>query len=603
MNIPTTGPASRKNTAEEFTWNLSDLYDDTQSWEKDFESLQSQLLDYSSLQNTLHQSPANLKTVLDFDMKISRKIENLYTFAHLRNDEDKTENYNQTIIDKVTGLITKVRQARSFINTELMEIPQDKINEFLKDEELQDYIFYLEQLLRFRNHTLSKKEEELIAASADFARTAKEAFGMLDNADLKLGLVKDENGEDKELTQGNFQSFMQNKDRRVRREAFDTFYSEYNDHQYTFASLLSGSVKKDIFYSRARKYPSVREQALYADNIPISVYDNLIKTVHENLNPLYKYFDLRKRILKLDEIHIYDCAVPLVKSIKWNMSYDDAVENICAALNPLGNEYVSIMRKGLMEDRWVDRYENQGKRSGAYSSGCYDSNPFILMNYTDDNINSVYTLAHEAGHSMHSWFSRNNQPYHYSDYTIFVAEVASTFNEALLTKYLLSNATDEDMKTYLVCREIDNLKGTLIRQTMFAEFEYLIYQAAENGEALTVDYIKNLYKNLLDLYFGDKVVIDPSLSLECFRIPHFYFSFYVYKYATGISAAYALAEGVSSGGETELKNYQKFLESGGSRYPIDLLKEAGVDMGSSQPIQTALGKFSDLVNQLEKLVS
>ena len=603
MNIPTTASTSRTNTAEEFKWNLSGLYDDTQKWEKDFQDLQSKLTEYSNLQNTLHKSSAHLKSVLEFDMKISRTIETLYTFAHLRNDEDKTDDFNQIIFDKVTSLMTKVRQARSFISTEIMEIPQNKINEFLKDKELEDYIFYLEQLLRYRNHTLSKKEEELLAASADFARTASDAFGMLDNADLKLGSVKDENGEDKELTQGNFQSFMQKNDRRVRREAFDTFYSEYNDHQYTFASLLSGSVKKDIFYSRARNYPSVREQALYADNIPVSVYDNLIDTVHENLNPLYKYFDLRKRILQLDELHVYDTAVPLVKSIKWNMSYDEAVDNICAALIPLGNEYVSIMRKGLMEDRWVDRYENKGKRSGAYSSGCYDSNPFILMNYTDDNINSVYTLAHEAGHSMHSWFSRKNQPYHYSDYTIFVAEVASTFNEALLTDYLLNNAADEDMKTYLVCREIDNLRGTLIRQTMFAEFEYLIYQAAENGEALTVDYIKNLYKNLLDLYFGDKVVIDPSLLLECFRIPHFYFSFYVYKYATGISAAYALAEGVSSGGKTELKNYQKFLESGGSRYPIDLLKEAGVDMGSPQPIQTALGKFSDLVNQLEKLIS
>jgi len=603
MNIPITSPTSRKNTAEEFKWNLSGLYDDIKKWENNYQDLQSQLTEYSSLQNTIQKSSTHLKAVLDFDLQISRKLESLYTFAHLRNDEDKTENFNQIIFDKATSLMTKVRQARSFINTELMGIPQEEITEFMKDKALQNYSFYLEQLLRYRNHTLSKKEEELIAASADFARTAKEAFGMLDNADLKLGSVKDENGDQKELTQGNFQSFMQNNDRRVRQEAFDTFYSEYDDHQYTFASLLSGSVKKDMFYSRARNYKSVREQALYEDNIPVSVYDNLIKTVHENLNPLYKYFDLRKKILQLDELHVYDCAVPLVKSIKWNMPYDEAVEKICEALNPLGNEYVSIMRKGLIEDRWVDRYESKGKRSGAYSSGCYDSNPFILMNYTDDNINSVYTLAHEAGHSMHSWYSRKNQPYHYSDYTIFVAEVASTFNEALLTRYLLSHAADHDMKTYLICREIDNLRGTLIRQTMFAEFEYLIYQAAENGEALTVDYIKNLYKNLLDLYFGDKVVIDPNLSLECFRIPHFYFSFYVYKYATGISAAYALAEGVSSGGITELKNYLKFLESGGSRYPIDLLKEAGVDMGSPQPIRTALRKFSDLVNQLEKLIS
>jgi len=293
----------------------------------------------------------------------------------------------------------------------------------------------------------------------------------------------------------------------------------------------------------------------------------------------------------------------LVKDINWSMPYDEAVEKIGAALHPLGADYVAIMQKGLREERWVDRYENKGKRSGAYSSGCYDSNPFILMNYTDDNLNSVYTLAHEAGHSMHTWFAKNKQPYIYSDYTIFVAEVASTFNEALLTRYFLDQTANADMKIYLICREIDNIRGTLYRQTMFAEFERQIYQAAENGEALTVEFIKNLYKNLLDMYFGGRVVIDPRLSLECFRIPHFYFSFYVYKYATGISAAYALAEGVSAGGKPELIKYLNFLEAGGSGYPIELLKEAGVDMGSPQPIQTALGKFSDLVDQLEILTA
>ena len=598
-----TGPTIRNSVAEDNKWNLSGLYADSAGWEKDFKFLESQLKEYSSFQNTLGTSAANLKALLEFDMQVSRKMDAVYTFAHLQNDEDKTENINQGNFDKVSGLMTKVRQARSFINTEIMEIPRDKVDEFLRDKELEAYKFHLEQLLRFRDHTLSKKEEELIAASADFARTAQDAFGMLDTADLKLGSVVDEKDESQNLTQGNFQSFMQNHDRRVRREAFETFYSEYEDHQYTFASLLSGSVKKDIFYTRARGYPSTLHQALFSDDIPISVYDNLIKTVHENLAPLYKYFDLRKKLLGLDELHIYDCAVPLIKNIKWNMPYNEAVDKIAAALHPLGADYVATMRKGLLEERWVDRYENKGKRSGAYSSGCYDSNPFILMNYADDNINSVYTLAHEAGHSMHSWFSKKTQPYLYSDYTIFVAEVASTFNEALLTRHFLETTTYADMKIYLICREIDNLRGTLYRQTMFAEFERQIYQAAENGEALTGDFIKNLYKNLLDMYFGGRVVIDPQLSLECFRIPHFYFSFYVYKYATGISAAYALAEGVSSGGKPELAKYLNFLEAGGSGYPIELLNEAGVDMGSPQPIQTALIKFSNLVDQLETLTA
>ena len=598
-----TGPITRDSVAENNMWDLSGLYADSAGWEKDFKLLELQLEGYANFQNTLGKSSAHLKALLEFDMQVSRKMDAVHTFAHLLNDGDKTENINQGNYDRVTGLMTKIRQARSFINTELMEIPQEKMDGFLRDKELEAYKFHLEQLLRFRAHTLSQKEEELIAASADFARTAKDAFGMLDTADLKLGSVVDENGESRDLTQASFQSFMQNYDRRVRREAFDTFYAEYEDHQYTFASLLSGSVKKDIFYARARKYPSVLHQALFADDVPISVYDNLIKTVRANLAPLYKYFDLRKKLLGLDELHIYDCAVPLVKDINWNMPYDEAVEKIGAALHPLGADYVAIMQKGLREKRWVDRYENKGKRSGAYSSGCYDSNPFILMNYTDDNINSVYTLAHEAGHSMHTWFAKNKQPYIYSDYTIFVAEVASTFNEALLTQYFLDQTADADMKIYLICREIDNIRGTLYRQTMFAEFERKIYHAAENGEALTVEFIKNLYKNLLDMYFGGRVVIDPRLSLECFRIPHFYFSFYVYKYATGISAAYALAEGVSAGGKPELIKYLNFLEAGGSGYPIELLKEAGVDMGSPQPIQTALGKFSNLVDQLEILTA
>lgn len=598
-----TGPTTRNSVAEDNKWDLSGLYSDHAGWEKDFKLLESQLEGYANYQNTLGESSAHLKALLEFDMQVSRKMDAVYAFAHLQNDEDKTENVNQGIYDRVTGLMTKVRQARSFINTELMEIPQEKMDGFLRDQELEAFKFHLEQLLRFRDHTLSKKEEKLLAASADFARIAKDAFGMLDTADLKLGSVVDEKGESQDLTQGNFQSFMQNFDRRVRREAFDTFYAEYEDHQYTFASLLSGSVKKDIFYARARGYPSVLHKALFADDIPISVYDNLIKTVHENLAPLHKYFDLRKKILGLDELHIYDCAVPLTRGVNWNMPYDEAVEKISSSLRPLGDDYVNIMRKGLLEERWVDRYENKGKRSGAYSSGCYDSNPFILMNYTDDNINSVYTLAHEAGHSMHSWFSKKKQPYIYSDYTIFVAEVASTFNEAMLTRFFLEQGADADMKIFLLCREIDNLRGTLYRQTMFAEFERQIYHAAENGEALTADFIKNLYKKLLDMYFGGRVVIDPCLSLECFRIPHFYFSFYVYKYATGISAAYALAERVSSGGKPELVKYLDFLEAGGSGYPIELLKEAGVDMGSPQPIQTALEKFSDLVNRLESLTA
>lgn len=585
------------------TWNLDGLYASGETWQVDFQSLESQMQQYVSFQGTLGDSAAKLKACLEFDMAFSRTLEKVHTFAHLRNDEDKTNNLHQGNYEKVTRLLTQYQQARSFINSEIMEIPEATMQRFLDHPELELYRLYLERQLRYRKHTLSKKEEALLAATSEIARAPQNAFGMLDNADLKLGTVKDEEGKEIAITHGNLQSLLQKQDRRVRKEAFETFYKAYEDHKFTYSTLLSSSLKKDTFYAQARNYSSVREMNLFYENIPVEVYDNLIQTVRNHLDPLYQYFDIRKRILGLDELHAYDNNVPLVKDLEWNMPYEEAVDNICEALGPLGSDYVGIVNAGLLDRRWVDRYENKGKRSGAYSSGCYDSNPYILMNYLDDNINSVYTLAHEAGHSMHSYSSNKNQPYIYADYTIFVAEVASTFNEALLTRYFLNQDISRDMRIYLICREIDNLRGTLIRQTMFAEFEHQIYQAAESGQPMTVETFREIYTKLLETYFGDGVVLDPCLSLECLRIPHFYFGFYVYKYATGISAAYALANKVLNGGKKELSAYLNFLKSGGSKFPIDLLKSAGVDMSSPKPIETALGKFGELVGELQALTS
>ncbi|GJL77183.1 MAG: peptidase [Nitrospinaceae bacterium] len=595
--------ATRDEISEDSKWDLSGLYSADKAWQNEFKALESEVKGYAAHQGTLGNSAAALKACLEFDMGISRSLEKLYTFAHLKNDEDKTNNIHQGNFERIVRLASQVGQAGSFIQSEIMAIPETRMQEFLQDKELEFFKVHLEKILRYRQHTLSEKEEALLASTAEMARAAREGFDMLDNADLKLGTVKNEKGEEVTISQGNFQSLMQNYDRRVRQEAFETFYAAYEGHQFTYASLLSSSVKKDMFYAKSRRYPSVREQALFAENIPVAVYDNLIQSVHENLAPLYKYFDIRKRLLNLDELHVYDCSVPLVKDIHWQMSYGEATEKITEALKPLGNDYTDAVNKGLMHERWVDRYENKGKRSGAYSSGCYDSNPFILMNYHEDNINSLYTLAHEAGHSMHSYYSKKNQPYLYADYTIFVAEVASTFNEALVTRYLLAQEIDRDMKIYLLCREIDNFRGTLYRQTMFAEFEYLIYKEAESGQPLTGEALQNIYRKLLKLYFGEGVVLDDCLSLECFRIPHFYFSFYVYKYATGISASYALANRVVEGGTSELNDYLTFLKSGGSKYPIDLLKGAGVDMTSPQPVGTALEKFSALVDELETLTA
>ena len=595
------GTLDRGEISEQSQWDLSGLYSSHEEWNKDLEVLEGDVPKYDNFRGTLSQSFIKLKECLEFDMNISRRLEKLYTFAHLKNDEDKTNSFYQGNFEKSMRLLNEAARASSFIRPEIMAIPEEQIDQFLEEKEIEFYRFYLEQLLRYRDHTLTDKEEQLLAASGEISRAAQDAFDMLDNADLQLGEIEDENGEPLPLTHGNFQSLMQNYDRRIRKDAFHNYYKAYESHRFTYSTLLSSSVKKDLFYSRSRNYSGYRAKAMFAENISEGVYDNLIESVHQNLKPLYKYFELRKRLLGLDDLHVYDCSVPLVKNIKWHMPYEDAVEKIKIALQPLGNEYVELMGNGLLQDRWTDRYENKGKRSGAYSSGCYDSNPFILMNFTEDNINSVYTLAHEAGHSMHSFYSRRNQPYLYSDYTIFVAEVASTFNESLLTKFFLSQDIERDMRIYLLCREIDNFRGTLYRQTMFAEFEHRVYEVAENNQPLTIETFQEIYKDLLELYFGSGLVLDDCLSLECFRIPHFYFSFYVYKYATGISAAYALADRVLSGGEQELGDYLNFLKSGGSKYPIDLLKGAGVDMNSPEPLNTALLKFSSLVDELEIL--
>jgi len=595
------GTLDRSEISEQSQWDLSGLYSSNEEWNKDLETLEGDVPKYDNFRGTLSQSFVKLKECLEFDINFSRRLEKLHTFAHLKNDEDKTNSFYQGNFEKSIRLLNEAGRASSFIRPEIMAIPEEQIDQFLEEKEIEFYRFYLEQILRYRDHTLTDKEEQLLAASGEISRAARDAFDMLDNADLQLGEIDDENGEPLPLTHGNFQSLMQNYDRRIRKDAFHNYYNAYESHRFTYSTLLSSSVKKDLFYSRSRNYSGYRAKAMFSENIAEGVYDNLIESVHQNLKPLYKYFELRKRLLGLDDLHVYDCSVPLVKNIKWHMPYEDAVEKIKIALQPLGPEYVKLMGKGLLQDRWTDRYENKGKRSGAYSSGCYDSNPFILMNFAEDNINSVYTLAHEAGHSMQSFYSRRNQPYLYSDYTIFVAEVASTFNESLLTKFFLSQDIERDMHIYLLCREIDNFRGTLYRQTMFAEFEHRVYEVAENNQPLTIETFQEIYKGLLELYFGSGLVLDDCLSLECFRIPHFYFSFYVYKYATGISAAYALADRVLSGGEQELGDYLNFLKSGGSKYPIDLLKDAGVDMSSPEPINTALLKFSVLVDELENL--
>ncbi|HEY5777284.1 MAG TPA: oligoendopeptidase F, partial [Terrimicrobiaceae bacterium] len=431
-------------------------------------------------------------------------------------------------------------------------------------------------------------------------RGHQETFSQLTNVDMRFGLVRDGSGKERELTQSSFSSFLQQRDAEVRREAFHKFYAEFKDHQFTLASSLGSSIRADVFDARARNYPSAIEAALFLDDVPLSVYENLISTVRSRLSPLYRYFDLRKSVLGLEEIHHYDTYVPMVSEIRTNVEWDGAVERVLGALAPLGPEYLSALGSGLGQDRWCDRYENKGKRSGAFSYGTYSSPPYIMMNYKSDVFSDVYTLAHEAGHSMHTWYSQRTQSYQNYHYPIFLAEVASTFNEILLTEHLLKTTDDRMMRAYVINRQIDDLRGTLFRQTMFAEFERATHAAEEAGDPLTLEGFKKVYRDLLEPYFGPHFVIDPELELEGLRIPHFYSAFYVYKYATGVSAAVALAGQVLESGDAT--RYLNFLRSGGSRFPIETLAEAGVDMTSPAPVEAALQLFERRVAELAELL-
>jgi oligoendopeptidase F len=418
---------------------------------------------------------------------------------------------------------------------------------------------------------------------------------------MKFGIVKDEHGCEVELSNATFSKFLHSPQRSVRKQAFHQYYQVFADHDHTLSASLAGSIQSDVYYARARGYESARHESLFADNVPTSVYDNLIAAVHDRLPALYRYFDLRRRKMKLRDIHHYDTYVPILSELQVRHRWDAAVDNVMESLQPLGDEYCTQLERGL-RGRWCDRYPNRGKQSGAFSCGSYDAEPFILMNYNEEVLDHVFTLTHEAGHSMHSYFSAKTQPYQYYDYTIFVAEVASTFNEQLLSRHLLQRATDDKERAYLINREIDAIRGTIIRQTMFAEFEKTSHAICESNEPLTLDVFRRGYRRLLDLYFGPDFAIDAELELECLRIPHFYRAFYVYKYATGLSAAIALSERVLSGGKRELNDYLSFLKGGCSKYPLDLLRDAGVDMESRQPVDAALAHFERLVGELDELL-
>ena len=592
----------RPEIPESEKWDLTQLFADVSKWQEDFAWLQRTYPNLEQWKGRVGDSAQTLAEVLEFEKALELKMERVYHYASLQLAEDSTNNEYLTRIGQVQNLLTKIGEAAAFVVPEILAIDDKKFAEFIADPALKEWRIKLHKIRRMKRHVLSVPEERLLALGSVALSGYDDAFSQLTDVDMKFGVLIDETGRERPLTQSSFSSFLVKRDHELRKRSFHQFYAEFRDHQYTLAAALAYSVKADVFHARARHYPSALQAALFPDDVPVAVYDGLIQSVRANLEPLFRYFDLRRRALGLDELHHYDTYVPLIPEIETRFTFDEAVETVLSALAPLGKEYVDVLAKGLRSRRWCDRYEAKGKRSGAFSSGSYGAPPYILMNYKEDVFADVYTLAHEAGHSMHSWFAQNAQLFQDYEYPIFLAEVASTFNEELLTHHLLQTTSDPKMRAYIINRQIDELRGTLFRQTMFAEFEKIIHAIEESGDALTLDVFRSEYHKLLKNYFAEDFVLDPELDLECLRIPHFYHAFYVYKYATGISAAVALSQRVLSGESGSVEAYLNFLRSGGSKFPLETLKAAGVDMATPVPIESTLHLFDQRVVELEKLL-
>lgn len=593
----------RREVDELHCWDLAPLFPSRDKWVMEMkQALESPKSPYwpslSKWRGKLAESADALKETLDNMFSVDRKLSKLYTFAHLQHDQDIGDEHAKADYEKAVQLLHDLAQEASWIDPEILLFEDAKLDAYIKDPKLSLYKFYLEKIKRQKPHTLSPDNEHLMALAGQAMMTAYKSFNALTDADFVFGQVADSEGKMKELTHGSFGLFLRSTDRELRKNAFFGMHNKFYRYQNTVAEMLGGTVQNHLFNARARHYGSCLEAALYPKNVPVEVYHSLIDTVHGHLGTLHRYIDLRKRVLELDAFHLYDAYVPLVPDQEITMTYDEAVEAVISSVAPLGKEYQDTLAKGLKEQRWVDRFENKNKRSGAYSSGCYDSHPYILMNYKNI-LRDVFTLSHEAGHSMHSYLSRRSQDYVYADYPIFVAEVASTFNEELLFQQLLKNAKTEEQKIYLINQKIEDIRGTFFRQTMFAEFELEIHQMAERGDPLTPEALKRHYVRLCKRYFGLEAVVDEHAEMEWARIPHFYYNFYVYQYATGISAALSLVKNVQGGGNKERDRYLSFLSSGGKNYPIELLRSAGVDMCTPAPVENTLSIFADLLNRLE----
>lgn len=586
----------RSEIEDKYKWDLTPIYKTEDEWKKDYEEVKNEIEKVKDLKNTFLKDGKELYKFLVYDEGVSRKLEKLYYYAHLNYDSNTLDEKYKVMNNMVTDLFSRYDELSSYVTPEILKLDKEKLDSFYKDEaKLKDYKFNIDDIYRFKEHTLSEDQEKILSNLSKCLSNPEETYEALTDSDFDYDYITDEDGKKVKFNESNYSIFIKSKDRNVRKKAFEMLHEKYASYKRTITSTYKGEVETNVVTAKIRNYDSAIKASLYQDNIDESVYNNLIKVVNNNLDVLYKYYDVKKNILNLDELHMYDTYVNIIKESNKKYSFDEAKEIVINALSLLGDEYNSILNKAF-EEKWIDIYHSKGKRSGAYSSGNYDVNPYVLLNY-EGTLNDVSTLAHELGHSMHTYFSCHNNPYQYSSYRIFVAEVASTVNELLLANYMLKNSNNKEEKLTIINHILDLYKATLYRQTMFAEFEKITHEKRENGEVLTSDLLSDIYYDLVKKYFGDNVVCDDLIRFEWARIPHFYYNFYVYKYATGISAASYIVDGILNKKEGALEKYIKFLKTGGSMYPIDELKIAGVDMNDENVILSAIKTFENYLNE------
>lgn len=592
----------RSEVDKKFTWAIEDLYSTDELWKEEYDKLSMMLTKVSEYAGKLSKSAKALLDFLKLSDELQIMMERVYVYANQKYHENTGDSIYQDFSDKAGVLIVQLDSAFSFSTPEILSIAEEKLAQFMEEEEgLKTYDFYLKDTFRRKPHILSEKGEELLADAGEMAASPDNIFSKFDNADIKFPEIEDKNGDVVRITHGRFTQLLESSDRRVRRDAFKGLYSTYEGFKNTLAATFSSNLKQELFFTKARNYGSNLEKALDNSNVPVDVYSNLINAVHDNMGLMHRYVSLRKKLLGVDELHMYDLYTPLVQDVKMDVAFEEAKKIVAEGLKPLGDEYHGILQEGF-NNRWIDIYENENKRSGAYSWGAYGTHPYVLLNY-NGSLDNVFTLAHEMGHAIHSYYSDKVQPYVYAGYKIFVAEVASTCNEALLINHMLANTDDKMQKAYLVNHFLDKFKGTLYRQTMFAEFEMITHKMVEEGQSLTAETLCKIYHDLNVSYYGNDIVVDSEIDMEWARIPHFYTAFYVYQYATGYSAAIALSRRILQEGKPAIDDYIRFLSGGSSNYPIELLKGAGVDMNTKEPVNQALQLFEELLDQLEKLMA